>query len=169
MTDVTNYDPAAEREARERELSTEAIRRCVEAGPCFEARTAARTELAAILKHVEELTFIKDWLDSEVGNWTERDTQLAAVMRKAINQALSHIRSHGRTGMDVAGIVGDLQLALTPDTGKRVRVVDVERLKEIRAVLLLVLDDADTLGLHPKDSTIGDIVDWLAALIGEEA
>uniref|UniRef100_A0A6H1Z8N2 Uncharacterized protein n=1 Tax=viral metagenome TaxID=1070528 RepID=A0A6H1Z8N2_9ZZZZ len=184
MTDVTNYDPTAERVAREGELSTEAIRECIKqyrsvlgglTAKGHPARgikmsqhdaTTADSALAAILKRVEEL---------EAQN---------AVMREAINAVAGLIdESRGVYGLHLDGdtspwdelLAGgrfeewlvDLSaaFALTPDTGKRV--VGVAWLREVRAVLLAMLDDGDSRGVYPTASTVGDIVDRLAALIGE--
>uniref|UniRef100_A0A6H1Z6Q4 Uncharacterized protein n=1 Tax=viral metagenome TaxID=1070528 RepID=A0A6H1Z6Q4_9ZZZZ len=92
------------------------------------------------------------------------ETQIA-VMREAIKNAVEEAEAcEGPACISGTGLM-DLQaaLALTPD-GKHV--VDVAWLREIRAVLLEMLDETDSHGVYPKDSTVGDIIDKLAVLIG---
>ena len=104
----------------------------------------------------------KDWLIRE------QETQIA-VMREAVRYVEGELLARQYAAGE-AGIyrkeLERIESALTPDTGKRV--VGVAWLREVRAVLLALLDDADSRGVYPNDAAIGDIIDKLAALIGEE-
>ena len=94
---------------------------------------------------------IAELLDSTVPK-TEREHAAAreieelrkavAVKDDAVRSVLCHIRSHGRTGMDVAGIVGDLQAALS-STPSGMVCVSAEDIKNNRAKLHAAFATAD--------------------------
>jgi len=138
----------------------------------FVLRVQARAELAAILKRDEEL----EAQLAVMWDLVERGQDLARyalTLRddRPVWGEYGDVLGYWQTPEWLEGL-GELALplaqepALTPDAGKRV--VDVELLQVIRNVLLLaMLDDGDSRGVYPKDSTVGDVVDKLAALIGE--
>lgn len=149
-------------------LSTEAIMGIIDHSSVdFALRVQARTELAAILKRVEEQGELVEALEDQLAKLytvraneneakdkrVEEQKSQIAVMREAIvdvttdcagesfaeklELAESNVRDVGltKTADYLAELTSALyraESALTPDTGKRVRVVDVAWLKEIR-------------------------------------